>query len=181
MVENNIEIRNIYIKLKGGIFDFKGKSMEPTLKEGDKLKVYPVKPEDINPGDIVIFNRGILACHRVLGIFKKNDRFYFWEKGDNSNAIGYISEDEIMGRVGYTINNGVLIRPKFFINKGIIIFFLMGAFINFYIKVAKVIKKYLFFEKKNILSHILGKIIWSMYYFYFKGIIKNSSNLHFKG
>jgi len=95
------EIRNIYIKKKGGTFDFKGNSMEPTLKEGCRVIVEPVRSQDIKPGDIIVFGKRLLACHRVVGRlrFKRNGKIYFLEKGDSSNRITMISEDEIIGKV----------------------------------------------------------------------------------
>jgi signal peptidase I len=114
MIDDNAKLRNIYLKIKSGILDFSGESMEPVFKNGDKVKVESVEAKNIKTGNIIVFNRNILVCHRVWGRFKKDDKFYFWEKGDNSDCIGYISEDEIIRKAVYLVEKGK-IKNLFFI------------------------------------------------------------------
>ena len=178
MEENNIKLRNIYLRFKGGILDFKGVSMEPTFRDGDKVKVEPVEAENIKVGDIIVFDKDILVCHRILGRFKKDGKIYFWEKGDNSNGIGYVSEDEIIGRAAYIlVEKGKIKKPDFYFNKKVILLYLLETIIYPYTKIAGLIKKYLFFGKKNLFSHILGTTVWKVYYFCFSVITKKNINI----
>lgn len=169
MEENNLKIPSIYLELKGKMVgSMRGKSMEPTLKEGDQVQVEPVEAEDIKVGDIVVFEcNKVLGCHRILGRFKKDDKFYFWEKGDNSSSLGYISQDKVIGRVNYFVKNNKFRRPDFYLDKYIILFYASEAIMYPYIKLAASIKKYIFRGNKNILSHLLGNMVWKTYYFYF--------------
>lgn len=176
MIDDNAKLKNIYLKIKGGILDFSGESMEPVFKNGDKVKVEPVEAKNIKTGNIIGFNRNILVCHRVWGRFKKDDKFYFWEKGDNSDCIGYISEDEIIGKAVYLVEKGKIKKPVFYFNKKIILLVLLEIIIYPYIKIADLIKKYIFFRKQNLLSRVLGTIVWKVYYFYFNILTKKRAD-----
>ncbi len=173
MTEENTQIRNIYLKLKGGIFNFKGNSMEPALKEGDAVQVIPVSKTGVRAGDIVVFNRNVLVCHRILGRFKRDDKLCFLEKGDNSSGIGPISYEDIIGKVKYIITKDGLKRPVFPARGKIALFFIVDFFMVFYIGLADFLKSGLFLKRNNIFFKILGTIIWRIYYFYFKLIIKS--------
>jgi signal peptidase I len=50
-------------------FYAKGWSMYPTIKEGEIITVEPVKPSQVNPGDIILYQnmKGLIA-HRVVAI-----------------------------------------------------------------------------------------------------------------
>ncbi|PIQ90031.1 MAG: signal peptidase I [Candidatus Omnitrophica bacterium CG11_big_fil_rev_8_21_14_0_20_42_13] len=167
------QIRNIYFKLKGGVFNFKGSSMEPVLKEGDILRVLPINTANIRAGDIVVFNRNVLVCHRILGRFKRDDKLCFLEKGDNSSGAGYISYEDIIGRVKYIITKNGLKKPPFVIFRKNILFFALDIFMGIYIEFSDFLKNKLFLGKSNKFLKFLGTIIWRVYYFYFKLIVKD--------
>jgi signal peptidase I len=171
MAENDIKLRNIYLRFEGGILDFKGVSMEPTFRDGDKVKIEPVEAKDIKIGDIVIFERDILVCHRILGRFRQGGKIYFWEKGDNSGCIGYISEDDIIGKAAYLIERDMVKNPDPYLSRQSVttLSFLQTVMCP-YIKTAGLIKRYIFFGKKNLFSDILGTLVRKMHYFCF-GII----------
>lgn len=172
-MEEITKIRNAYFKLRGGFFNFKGSSMKPTLKEGDVLQVAPVNKSNVRAGDIVIFERRVLTCHRVLGRFKKDNRLCFLEKGDNSNSAGHIFYEDIVGKVKYIVTKDGLKRPVFHARGKIALLFIIDFFMAFYIELADFLKSRLFLKRNNIFFKILGTIIWRVYYFYFKLILKS--------
>lgn len=85
---------------KGRIF-FSGDSMLPTLTTGDRVTVEPAGFSDIKIGDIVVFDKERFICHRLLGKYKARGRYYFLERGDNSNykGINNIPSEKLIGRV----------------------------------------------------------------------------------
>jgi len=171
MINKNVEIRNIYLNFKGGALDFKGNSMEPTLKEGQKVKVEPVKLEALMSGDIIVFSRGdILVCHRILGRVKRGEKMYFYEKGDNSKSIGVISEDEIIGRAKYILKNGAPEKIKSCVTKKGFALYILDGCTRLYAMSASYLKNRIFFGRKNFLSRFLGTIAWKIQDFCFKSI-----------
>ncbi|PJC49081.1 MAG: hypothetical protein CO035_00085, partial [Candidatus Omnitrophica bacterium CG_4_9_14_0_2_um_filter_42_8] len=141
-------------------------SMEPVFKNGDKVKVEPIESINIKVGDIIVFNRNILVCHRAWGRFKKDDRLYFLERGDNSTHMGVVSEDDIIGKAVYIIGKGRIKKPSFCFNRGIIILLLLEVMMYPYIRISDFMKRRIFFEKSNLFSRVFGTIIWKIYYFY---------------
>jgi len=166
MIDDNTKLRNIYLKIKGGILDFNGESMEPVFKNGDRIKVESIESRNIKIGDIIVFSRNTLVCHRVWGRLKKEDMLYFLERGDNATCMGVVSEDDIIGKAVYVIKKGRIKKPGFCFNREIIILLLLGVMMYPYMKIADFIKRRIFFKKSNLLSRIFGTIIWKMYYFY---------------
>lgn len=74
--------------------------MLPTIKNGCKLKVN-METADIGMGDIAVFKRDKVVCHRIVGRYKAGGKEYFLEKGDN-RKIGFIrsvSSKELLGKV----------------------------------------------------------------------------------
>lgn len=71
-----------------------GTSMEPLIKGGDSVEVWPVKPEDVKVGDVVCFDHPP-ACHRIIRI--KGNRFY--EQGDNQPVGRWINKRLVNGIV----------------------------------------------------------------------------------
>jgi len=155
-----MEPGNIYLKLKGGEFDFKGASMEPALKEGDRVIVRPVNADDIKAGDIIVFEARVLGCHRVLGRFKKERKLYFWEKGDNQGALRPVSEDNVIGKVVYVIKNGKLNKPVFYIDKGYFFYYLLDFFVYFYVKASNLVRRSLLRGRRSVISDFCGACFW---------------------
>ncbi|MCM8783791.1 MAG: signal peptidase I [Candidatus Omnitrophica bacterium] len=77
-----------------------GKSMEPVIREGDFVKIIPVKVEEIKRGEIVTFSRDtpkILTAHRLLSKEKDN----FITCGDNFifSQDPPLEKEDILGKV----------------------------------------------------------------------------------
>jgi hypothetical protein len=80
-----------------------GSSMAPSIREGEKVLISPVKGADLNGGDVVLFRslKGRLVAHRIVGMI--------WGPGPDSKRIRVrgdahpwsteISESQIIGRV----------------------------------------------------------------------------------
>lgn len=69
--------RNLFLKLVGELlsvgnrvrFRANGKSMHPTIKDGEMVTVEPVEPSDVRQGDIILYrNHQSLVAHRVVAI-----------------------------------------------------------------------------------------------------------------
>lgn len=60
-----------------------------------------VKCEEIRRGDSVVFKGDAIpfSAHRVIDSRRKNNKFYFLEKGDQNIAGTWIREESILGRV----------------------------------------------------------------------------------
>ena len=79
-------------------FRVPGRSMRPTILDGETITVQPVAPPDIKQGDIILyrFQDGVVV-HRVVGIGrKKGDALFFILRGD---ALGTPDEPVVSQRV----------------------------------------------------------------------------------
>ncbi len=84
---------------------FIGKSMLPMIDTGFKIRFEPVKPKDISIGDVLIIDKEILICHRIVGRYKIGYKLYFWAKGDGKNcSLHTIKPENIIGRVTEVVN-----------------------------------------------------------------------------
>lgn len=85
-------------------------SMEPAIPIGTLLVVYPVKPEELESGDIITFSVGgnMTATHRVTSIHEKPDGIFFQTKGDANAAVDgkLVHESQIIGRPVFSIPGG---------------------------------------------------------------------------
>ena len=86
-----------------------GRSMEPTLEQGDLLFVKAVDVEEVRVGDIVVFRRpdtGELVVHRVYEIVRgPGGEILLRTKGDNREEPDWwlVGEDELVGKVVYRL------------------------------------------------------------------------------
>lgn len=98
-----------------------GRSMSPTIREGDAVFVSDVAADDIETGDVVSFrplpNSGLPAStvvtHRVVGVTERNGETYVRTKGDaNANADPEpVPAERVVGRVTLTVPKlGALVR-----------------------------------------------------------------------
>lgn len=73
----------------------KGNSMLPLLREGDIVFISTTPPEDIKPGDIVVFKgtKGNYIIHRVVEVVNIKGKYYYVTKGDN-NQLPDVAEFE---------------------------------------------------------------------------------------
>lgn len=75
-------------------------SMCPTYDQGDMFLIYKSKPENIQLGDVIVYesatvySRGTLIIHRVVNITvisdASGDNYYFLVSGDNPSSNSYI-------------------------------------------------------------------------------------------
>ncbi|MFQ5815257.1 MAG: signal peptidase I [Candidatus Hydrothermarchaeaceae archaeon] len=71
-------------------------SMEPTFYRGDLVVVNGIYAEDIEVGDIIVYDnpyRGIPVVHRVIEIKETEDGLEFYTKGDNIKT-NYLSDQQ---------------------------------------------------------------------------------------
>ncbi|HKP86533.1 MAG TPA: signal peptidase I [Blastocatellia bacterium] len=79
-----------------------GRSMHPTIKDGEMITVEPARAGEIKRGDIVLYRlkRGVIA-HRVIGIEKAEGAHRrFILRGDScSTSDAPVEEEKVLGRV----------------------------------------------------------------------------------
>lgn len=85
-----------------------GRSMSPTFKDGvDKIVISPFKAEDLEKGDVVLFNRGDTICvHRIIR--RKGDKLVIRGDGNSLKALEYARTKDVMGLItGGTMFGGI--------------------------------------------------------------------------
>ncbi|MBQ6494740.1 MAG: signal peptidase I [Bacilli bacterium] len=100
----------VLILLISGIFKFKliaiaSNSMSPTYKRGDAIIYEKINVKELKVGDILAFQKNsIVVTHRIVEIWKQDDRYYFTTKGDNNNTndADKIEEKNVLGRVQFS-------------------------------------------------------------------------------
>lgn len=90
-------------------------SMVPTFYRGDLIVVKGINPEEIELGDIIVYQtpyKNIPIVHRVVAIEEKDGKLYFYTKGDhntfldqNSGIAPPVEEAWIKGKM-------ILVIPK---------------------------------------------------------------------
>ncbi len=94
--------------------------MHPTIKDGWKVKITRVNPNDIRRGDIIIFYDSDLTCHRVLWKWKEGDKLFFLHKGDRSYIPKVTSAETVIGRTEEVRNlDSVKVDNKLWQRQGI--------------------------------------------------------------
>lgn len=74
----------------------RGRSMEPFLREGDRVEAVAVSPESLKPGDLLVFEKGGEATvHRLLAVRGG----LFLEKGDGQGTGTWLPWPKTVGRV----------------------------------------------------------------------------------
>jgi signal peptidase I len=79
------------------------------FNKGDIIVLYGKEPEDIDVGEVIVFNsnQAYPIIHRVISKTKINNRYYFETKGDHNPGPGDvdkdISEDRIIGKALFRI------------------------------------------------------------------------------
>lgn len=95
------------IILVSGIFGYKmiaigSNSMTPVYEKGDAIIYEKVDTNDIEEGDIIVFEKNkILVSHRVIKIKEDFTKRYFYTKGDANNTPDndYTNEEDVRGVV----------------------------------------------------------------------------------
>jgi signal peptidase I len=91
-------------------FPAPGKSMQPTIRDGEVVTVEPLSPSDVRKGDIILYRRGEgLIAHRVIRIMKGPGTArssaiasygMFVLRGDASTACDLpVEPGQVLGRV----------------------------------------------------------------------------------
>jgi len=74
----------------------RGRSMEPFLRDGDRVEAVAVSPGGLRPGDLVVFEKGGEATvHRLLAVRGG----LFLEKGDGQGTGSWLPWPKTVGRV----------------------------------------------------------------------------------
>jgi signal peptidase I len=78
-------------------FQARGRSMWPTIRDGEFLHVKPIDKRRLKLGDIVLFRReGVFKAHRII----RRKRDFVLIRGDACiDSDGWIAIPEILGRV----------------------------------------------------------------------------------
>ena len=95
-------------------FQAPGRSMHPTILDGDIITVQPVSPSDIQQGDILLYEcPGGVIAHRVLRIHKRNNGIpLFILRGDAPGAGDEpVAVHQVLGRVVSVERKGHRIDP----------------------------------------------------------------------
>ncbi len=79
-----------------------GTSMEPLFQTGDVVFVVKVKPSEIRPGDIIVYEKpnGAYIIHRVVKVMHENGETIIITKGDNNKYYDPpIRMKQVVGKV----------------------------------------------------------------------------------
>lgn len=90
-------------------FQAKGGSMYPAIRDGDILRIEPIKTKDIRLGDVIFYRTASerIAVHRVIKKLSQNTRLVLTTKGDFNTSKGEeVILKEILGRVKSIERNG---------------------------------------------------------------------------
>ncbi len=82
-------------------FVAKGQSMLPLIQSGQIVCADTEIKNEIQNGDIILFKKDRLRCHRVIKKCKYNNKIIFLTKGDNNleNDQFIVFVEEVIGRV----------------------------------------------------------------------------------
>jgi signal peptidase I len=83
-------------------------SMVPTLNRGDRVRIEPVKAQDIHNGEIAAFetDQG-LVIHRIVRQEQQETGVHLLEMGDVDLRASWVDEQAVVGRVA-VVNNDTL-------------------------------------------------------------------------
>lgn len=80
--------------------------MKPTLNEQDVVIVKGCKNDELKIGDIITFNRQEeIISHRIINIFKEENKLKIKTKGDNNEIEDnfILEEEDIIGKVCFKL------------------------------------------------------------------------------
>lgn len=98
-------------RLRGGwsiCISATGRSMLPSIREGDLVVVSPANWTEVHPGEVVVFTAsdGIVA-HRLVSVERCYQGVFFRTKGDGFDWEDPLaSPDRIVGKVVFLIRDG---------------------------------------------------------------------------
>ena len=86
-------------------------SMRPLMDIDDRVLARPVDPEEVKPGDIILFrNSDALVTHRVVKVIRHNGKAMILQRGDAGGTPGTITPEAIVGKVVGIEKNGRFLR-----------------------------------------------------------------------
>ena len=90
------------------LFETSGYSMEPLLRQGDRIVVAPVPMSELSVGDMVLAEiDGRKVCHRLVGIKQQGGGLVLLLRGDASfSEPDAVSSQAYLGRVSAIIKPG---------------------------------------------------------------------------
>jgi hypothetical protein len=73
--------------------------MLPLIRDGSHITVASVRPEELAPGDIIVFrDGGLLIAHRLIQIKSGGDMIRLRQKGDNQLVPSWIEPTALVGK-----------------------------------------------------------------------------------
>jgi hypothetical protein len=110
-----VDVSEVLLKQGYGVrFRAAGRSMRPTISDGETITVQPVSPPDIRQGDIILYRlQGGVVLHRVVGLEREQGKaLLFTLRGDASGVSDEpVAAQQVLGRVVYVERNGRSIDP----------------------------------------------------------------------
>lgn len=83
-------------------FRARGSSMQPMVRDGDVLDVWPADSVSIDVGDIILYRsiRKGIVVHRVVGMYRQDENTTLVVKGDSvRTADPEVHESQVLGRI----------------------------------------------------------------------------------
>jgi signal peptidase len=95
----------------GSLAIVRSSSMEPAMRAGALAIMLPVDPEDVDVGDIIVFDPpwdsdpNVTVSHRVIGVLYDNGQLRFDTKGDATEESDpyYVPAESVHGKVLFSI------------------------------------------------------------------------------
>jgi len=139
-----------------------GKSMEPTLRARWRIKTESLEVNKIAIGDIIIFGKDNITCHRIIGKVEIFNRIYLIHKGDNAFLGGIVNPKDLIGRVVEVFDDKgrKIVKEKWQNYPFKEIEFLPLNYIYFFMFL---FKKLIFKEKSNKFIILLKRIFWKLW------------------
>lgn len=121
----------------------------------------PCKRNAIRPGDIVVFGKEQLICHRIIATLTVNSQYYFIHKGDSTYIGGILEEDDLVGKIIEVFderNRKVDTRSwikKYNRNIGFYIFSYLYVYMHIF-------RKYFWPRRNNKIIRFLNRMYWKL-------------------
>ncbi len=96
-------LENLHKKNKEFYITIHGESMMPSLSDGQKIRIIPIKcyDKEIEEGDVILFSKfpSHMTVHRVYEVKKMCSETFYWTKGDNNTCPDnyYVKKKDIVG------------------------------------------------------------------------------------
>jgi len=92
-------------------FCARGRSMRPTIYDGDELLVEAVDPREVTAGNVVmVFTEGGIRVHRLVSCDRSGDGEYLLRGDALDSCDAPVREEELLGRVVSAFRKGRRLR-----------------------------------------------------------------------